>query len=155
VFDAVPYFFTLRRKDGSCPCSSTHSSADRCALATAGDSADRSADAGAAGDNGGIPLLGRFGDDRIRFGRDADGLLLARPRTLVPFDRTVLPSITTGSVRLARKGSPALLLSELTASNKATRSFVPAGTTTLGSGFGLSTASAAAAADVSAFVVAG
>src|SRR5262245_52693236 len=61
-----------------------------------------------------------------------------RPRTFVPFERTVLPAITTGSVRLAKNVSPAELLFELTPSIRATRIRVPAGTVTFGAGFNLS-----------------
>ncbi|PYS19527.1 MAG: hypothetical protein DMG17_02150 [Acidobacteria bacterium] len=54
---------------------------------------------------------------------------------IVPFSSTVLPSTAIGSAKLAMNESPGRLLSELTASIRATRKRVPDGMTTFGSGF--------------------
>src|SRR5208337_1674877 len=58
--------------------------------------------------------------------------LVTRPSTVAPAGMTVLPSTTTGCVRLPRNGSPTRLLKVASVVSSRTISAVPAGTGPLG-----------------------
>src|SRR5215813_2539360 len=67
----------------------------------------------------------------LPFTRPGSSTVTTRPRTFMPFGRTVFPLTTTDSATLAINVSPALLVSVPTASIIATVSVVPAGISTI------------------------